>query len=406
MALDPRISLAVASPTLTPAVNAFENALMNSQTRDIDQQQMAQAAIINPLIAEQNKIKTETARQNQRIGNTALTAQQLRPLLVEGIETGDTTRAEAFLTRNLTDIQRRQAAGENIDANETIEALQSLKAGGAKQLLSDSDGLIQIARDRGLLGGGAQQSQQAPASVRETEWFNQQSPEVQQSHLKIKRGDKLTQEEEISHKNALAEIDIATTKKKEDIKRTAGRTSELIKEYSVNRRAAKNSMVKLGQVAKLSEAATQGIAGQGKLLAARFFPGIDAKDEAALAGAFKGLALDELAKFKGPTTDFEFRVTEDVAGSLGDGASANKARTASLQRGSWFANKQADQFDEWVDKGHNPDRFSFNPNEVMTFGKGDKALTLTLQDNQDSAVAGHVSIDEAIKRLRESRGGK
>lgn len=159
MAIDPRISLAVASPTLTPAVNAFENALMNSQTRDMRQQQMAQAAIVNPLIAQQQQIATEQARQNQRIGNTALTAQQMRPLLVEGIQSGDTARAEAFLTRNLTDIQARQAAGEDIDADETIEALELLKSGGAKQLLSDSDGLIQIARDRGLLNSNISMQQ-------------------------------------------------------------------------------------------------------------------------------------------------------------------------------------------------------------------------------------------------------
>ena len=156
MAINPNISLATASPTLSPAINAFENAMMNSQTRAARQQQMAQTEIVNPLIAQHQKIQTDNLRENQRISNTALTAQKLRPMLVGGAESGDYTQAEIFLTKNLTDIQSRQAAGENIDPTETIEALEMLKAGGGQQLLQTADSVIDIAKSRGLLNGGQQ----------------------------------------------------------------------------------------------------------------------------------------------------------------------------------------------------------------------------------------------------------
>ena len=404
MALDPRIALAGVVPSNATALNLFENALTNAQNRGIKSAQEARAAELQPLAMQQQQQTVDTNaqtlaanRDKQRIINLNQTGQRLKPFLVNN----DVQGATNFVLKNISNLQDRIEAGENLDLTESFETLRNLQEGNIQQVADDIGAVEQIYNQ----SSGAAKSTK-PAAVQETEWYNQQTPEVQATHLKIQRGDQPTRAEELTHQQALANIDIATTKSKEDVKATAGRKSNLIAEESVNRRAAKKSMVKLSQVAKLAEGATQGIVGQAKLLAGRFFPGIDVTDEAALSGAYKGLALDELSKFKGPTTDFEFRITEDIAGTLGDGASANKARTASLQRAAWFANRQADQFDKWIDDGHNPDRFSFNMNEAVTFGKGDRALTITLQDVQDSAVAAHVSIDEAMRRLRKATGGK
>ena len=148
---------------------------------------------------------------------------------------------------------------------------------------------------------------------------------------------------------------------------------------------------------KLAENATQGLAGVSKVQLGKVFPGIDVSDEAGLSSAFKSLALDELQKFKGPTTDFEFAVTEDIAGSLGSGAEANRARLASLGRASWFANREAGQWDAHEKAGHDPDKFQFNFNELVTPKKGGPSYSL--QDLQDTAVANHLGIDDVIKRL-------
>ncbi len=160
---------------------------------------------------------------------------------------------------------------------------------------------------------------------------------------------------------------------------------------------AATSRRRIAEAQKLAEKATQGIAGVSKVQLGRLFPGIDAGNEAALTGAFKSLALDELQKFKGPTTDFEFRVTEDIAGSLGDGASANKARLSSLNRAAWFADRESKQFNDHIKGGHDPDEFFFNFNELVTPKAGGKSYSL--KSLQDTAVANHIGIDEVIKRL-------
>ena len=105
-----------------------------------------------------------------------------------------------------------------------------------------------------------------------------------------------------------------------------------------------------------------------------------------------------MQKFKGPTTDFEFSVTEDIAGSLGSGASANIARLASLERANWFADRESQQFNDHIKGGHDPDEFFFNFNELVTPKKGGKSYSL--QSLQDTAVSNHISINEVIKRLK------
>ena len=90
-------------------------------------------------------------------------------------------------------------------------------------------------------------------------------------------------------------------------------------------------------------------------------------------------------------------MTEDIAGSLGDGKSANTARLASLERAAWFADRESEQFNQHIKAGHDPDEFFFNFNELVTPKKGGKSYSL--QSLQDTAVHNHISIDEVIKRL-------
>jgi hypothetical protein len=59
--------------------------------------------------------------------------------------------------------------------------------------------------------------------------------------------------------------------------------------------------------------------------------------------------------------------------------------------------RESEQFDKHIKDGHDPDQYSFNINELVTPKKGGKSYTL--QSLQDTAVANHISIDEAIKRL-------
>jgi hypothetical protein len=280
----------------------------------------------------------------------------------------------------------------------TDEAIQLIDAGKTGEVISGLGDAVN------LFNQGQGKRQSTPAAVLETEWFNQQTPEVQKTHLKIQRGDQPTRSEELEHKQAIANIEVAAATKKEDLKQASQRKSGQISGYTQQVKAAKNTLMKAREIKKIAEKASQGIVGQGKLLASKFFSGIDSSDEGALASGYLSLTMDELAKFTGPTTDFEFGVSEQITGSLGQSAAANAARIASLSRASWFAIRESEQFNKWIDSGHNPDRFSFDFNKPITFGKGDNALTITLMDLRDTAAANHMTIEEATKQFSKGRG--
>ena len=157
-------------------------------------------------------------------------------------------------------------------------------------------------------------------------------------------------------------------------------------------------MPRLTEAFKLAEVADQGLTGRGKLLLSRLpgLEGIDVADSAALDSALTNLALAELQKFKGPTTDFEFGVTQNISGDLIGSRAANLARIAALQRNNWFLGREAEQFNSWTDQGGDPDRFTFNFEEVLNTGKGN----FTLKQVQDTAVKNNMTIEQVLERLK------
>ena len=104
-----------------------------------------------------------------------------------------------------------------------------------------------------------------------------------------------------------------------------------------------------------------------------------------------------MQKFKGPTTDFEFQKTEQIAGTLGDSKAANRAKVASLQRANWFNQREFEQFQAHIKAGKSPDTFGFNFTEQVKTKRG----LFSLQDLQDTAVDNNITIEETIKRLNK-----
>jgi hypothetical protein len=182
-----------------------------------------------------------------------------------------------------------------------------------------------------------------------------------------------------------------------DARQTAARTSEIKQEFSQRSRDSAREQVTLGQAMKLVDKADQGIQGAAKLQLSRVFPDIDVTDEAMLSQSLTGLALDQLQKFKGPTTDFEFGVTESIAGSISDSKSANKARIASLDRANWFNQRESKQFNKFIAGDGNPDEFRFNFGERIKTKQGE----FSLRDLQDTAVDGNMTIDQVLTRLNK-----
>ena len=184
-----------------------------------------------------------------------------------------------------------------------------------------------------------------------------------------------------------------------DARQTASRTSEIKKEFSTRNREAAREESNLVEALRLVSKADQGITGAIKLQLGRLIPGIDTSDEAALEQALTGLALQQLQQFKGPTTDFEFGVTQSIAGELGDGKVANQARLASLSRNNWFRQREVKQFNKYIAKGGDPDQFSFNLGEKISTKRGE----FTLRQIRNTAADQHMTIDQLMNKLNTGK---
>tara|TARA_R110002126_G_scaffold80171_1_gene198796 strand:+ start:315 stop:1469 length:1155 start_codon:yes stop_codon:yes gene_type:complete len=194
-----------------------------------------------------------------------------------------------------------------------------------------------------------------------------------------------------------SDIDVAGTEKKEVIKRKVARVSEMRKEFGERKRKAGRSGRVIREALTLVAKTSQGIEGAVKLKLSKLLPGIDSGNEGALDSVLKQLALEQLQNFSGPTTDFEFGVTESIVGELGNSKESNRARLKSLERASWFQNREVEQFERHMKKGGDPDSFAFNFGVPVDTKKG----VFTLKDLQDTAVKNNISIDDVLKRLNK-----
>lgn len=185
--------------------------------------------------------------------------------------------------------------------------------------------------------------------------------------------------------------------KKEAVKLKAKRTNELIKDLSTQNRLAKKQDSRLSSAINILQKQdfTGGITARTKQALAKVFPGIDVSDIGTLDSLFKQLALDSLQAFKGPTTDFEFRIAQSIAGDVSDPKSANIARLKSLQRARFFTEKQWEQFKKWRDAGKDPDEFAFDFNETIDTKKG----KVTLKQLRDTAAFNNITIEELLDKL-------
>ena len=391
--IDPRISLMARVPDLGQTFTNMQNRLNSRET----QQQNTQ---LFDMQMSQGQQQMQDDRDNRRLQSVAeFSATEVLPNIGNPQLLANKLQQRIVMMDN----------DPNMDSTESREALAQLQNGDIQGLQRDAQASVQLFNMRNgkqqQSGTASQrdfqlfqkltekaQSTGAPEDIMAAQQFGQQSgfnrPSMQQEQAAT-----------LDAAQDLAGVEISKQEKISKVKATAVRTSALKTEFSTQNKTAARSRIKIQQAKKLAKVTTQGVQGVGKVALSRLFPGIDVSNEATLSQSFKSLALDELQKFKGPTTDFEFSVTEDIAGSLGDGQFANLARLASLDRSAWFAQRESQQFREWEKAGHDPDAFAFNFNEVITIPKNGEKLTYKLIDLQDTAVENHLSIEEVIKAL-------
>lgn len=154
MALDSRISLLGQQPKVSQAINIFENALMNNQTRDIRQQQADQQALLNPLQLQQqqqnidiNKQTIGKGRQQQILKSVNDFALGNRSLIQDAQSTGDFTGL-----RNAMLQRREQLIQQNLPTETTDEGIALIDDGQGGQVISalgDSVNLFNQQQGRG-----------------------------------------------------------------------------------------------------------------------------------------------------------------------------------------------------------------------------------------------------------------
>lgn len=340
--------------------------------------------------------------------NIARGVNELSPLLDAAIASGDTTELiQALETRR----EGLLADPSTVDTQDTDQTLQMVMSGQLQGVRSQFDEVQETERefDRVRLGLPAERASDVAAtrpgfSARSTileGGLVQQTDNRGNIFVTTAAGEVLTGQDAQDAVDAAEEAE--TARKTREIQegaqaRTkATRTSEIKQEFSTRRRDAARSQIGLNQAMQVVDKATQGVAGASKLALARLLPGIDVTNEAILDTTLTSLSLDQLQRFKGPTTDFEFRVTESISGAIGDPRSANKARINSLSRNNWFMNRESEQFNKWIADNKDPDEFAFNFGERIKTNKGE----FSLRDLQDTAIAKRMDIDEVLRELNK-----
>lgn len=396
MAIDSRISLLGQQPSAGQAINIFQNALNQTQNRGIRQQQANQQLKAAPF---QQQLLEQQAAAGAAQAQDAVTQRKLKSIndfavanqsiINNAVNTGDPTQLQAALVK-----RREQLIQQDLPTDVTDEGLVMLGQGNIQGVVSGLSDSVQLF-NQSSGQGQAQVSIKSSAPIINPDTgqlaiptFNPNTNTTELLPVEGAIQETPTQKQE-------REVSGAATKKRAELKEV--RSSQITAELGDRNRSAARSQRPLKQALKLAQKATQGLSGSAKLQLSRLIPGIDSTNEAALDATLKQLALEQLQQFKGPTTDFEFGVTQSIAGDLGNSAEANTARIKSLDRNNWFNQREFKQFQKHVGSGGDPDTFSFNFGEPVKTKKG----VFTLQDIQDTAVDNNLTIEETLQRLNK-----
>lgn len=142
MALDPNIILQVRPMDLGQVGDSF---LKGAQFKNQQETQKLQNQLSEQQIAE-SKLKTLDAREQSRLKSVILGSAELKNYL----ESNDVAGAKNFLVNRKANLQKRIAAGDNVDTTETDEALQMLDSNPG-QLKQNVDHITKFGQQLGVL---------------------------------------------------------------------------------------------------------------------------------------------------------------------------------------------------------------------------------------------------------------
>lgn len=382
--IDPRISMMVQQASVAPAINTFMQ--MREQQRQLQ---------FDPLRKQQMQLSNQA--QQQQIGMNEQTA-SINDLNIQQVQQQQNMQQAAQLYEQTKGI----FAQKDPELLKQAIASSSIPEDGKQEAVQLIDnGRIDVLEQ--TLKGASDWYQQNNSTVSKKSYAPVTDPNTGQ--VSIPTFNPNTGETDLVPIEGLIqetpsqkrEADVKKQEQSKAVELKAKRTSDITREMGDRNRSAARSQRPLKQALKLVSSAEQGLTGSAKLQLSRLLPGIDASDEAALSATLNQLALEQLQQFKGPTTDFEFGITQNIAGTLGQSREANEARIKSLDRNNWFNQREFVQFQNHIASGGDPDSFRFNFGEPMKTKKG----VFTLQDIQDTAVENNLTIEETIKRLNK-----
>lgn len=349
--------------------------LIDERTQQVDQNRLNEAAdfafsIQNLPLEAQNKAIQDRINKLEAEGRDATQTKEL-------LEDNEQDRATALNTLQLAALPN-EARIRTFGAIRSgkVQRSQFLKDGTAVMIMDDQSVKVVSPSGEELTGAEAEQR------IRDV-----RSGELE-SKLKAQR-------EGLDIEREKAQIEVEAAREKA---RATGREktiADIRADYSERRKNAAREQLSLTRALNLAARADQGLTADLKLGLSKLIPGIDVSNEAGLDTALKQLTLNQLANFKGPTTDFEYGVAESIVGGVGQSKAANEARLKSLMRANWFNDMESKQFKRYTDEGGDPLEFQFNFNDSVSTARGD----VSLQDLLDTAVENNMTIEEVLAKL-------
>lgn len=163
-------------------------------------------------------------------------------------------------------------------------------------------------------------TQKGPSAVEETKWFMQQPENVQQAHLKLKRGEQLTTDEKLALERAKSNIKVEEAGSKKTAEGIAGRQQGFI-DSGIE---AADSLANVRRARKLLDGIKTGGFDRVSLAAKRMF-GIESADEAELSANLGKAILAQLKPIFGAAfTAAEGERLEKIEANFGKSTEGNK----------------------------------------------------------------------------------
>lgn len=154
----------------------------------------------------------------------------------------------------------------------------------------------------------------------------------EKSRLAIEQADKIAR--------LKAEVEAGSAADKEFQKQLGGYRNDIDKEERRQFSMAQKSSATLAELENALEGAETGKYAQAKTFVGRYMPGVDVSDEQNLDALLTQLGIQELMKFSGPTTDFEFLKSMNTLVQTGNTKEANHLIMDRMKRDVGMAMKR------------------------------------------------------------------